>query len=130
VPVIGIGVDLVDIDRVERMLADHGERILTRLFTAAEVEYCSSRAAPARHYAARLAAKEAGFKALAGSDDARTIGWKELEVLNSVYGVPALRMFGRAQLRAEQLGVGAVHLSLTHGENTAVAFVVMEREET
>jgi holo-[acyl-carrier protein] synthase len=116
---------LVEIHRVERMLQERGERMLSRLFTAAEVEYSMSRALPARHLAARLAAKEAAFKALAGTEEARAIGWKELEVLHSAFGAPTLRFTGRALLRAEALGVTGSHVSLTHSENTAAAFVVL-----
>jgi holo-[acyl-carrier protein] synthase len=116
----------VDIARIDRMVQTHGERLLVKLFTPAEVAYCSARAGPARHFAARLAAKEAAFKALAGSYDARTIGWKELEVRNGDHGAPHLLMHGRALTRASVLGVKKVLLSLTHGNDTAVAMVVME----
>ena len=71
--IAGLGIDLVDIARVERMLASKGKRVLERLFTGDEVAYAMARARPAMHLAARLAAKEAAFKALAGSDDARTL---------------------------------------------------------
>jgi holo-[acyl-carrier protein] synthase len=125
--VIGIGVDLVEIERLDRMLRERGERLLARLFTDQEVAYCMARSLAARHFAARVAAKEAAFKALAGSDAARAIGWKELEISNSPLGIPQLRMHGRAQARAELLGVNHVHVSITHGDKNAVAVVVLER---
>jgi holo-[acyl-carrier protein] synthase len=124
--VIGIGVDVVEIDRVERMMQTYGERVLVKVFTATEVKYCSARAGAARHFAVRLAAKEAAFKALSGSFDARAIGWKELEVENGEHGAPKLLFHGRARARAAELGVERTHLSLTHGRETAVAMVVLE----
>ena len=78
--IVGVGFDLVSIARVEAMLARKEQRALDRLFTAHEQEYALSRARPAMHLSARLAAKEAVFKALTGSDEAKLIGWKEAEV--------------------------------------------------
>jgi holo-[acyl-carrier protein] synthase len=80
--IVGVGIDLVDIARVESMLADKGTRVLERLFTAGERAYGDRMAKPARHLAARLAAKEAAFKALSGTEDATGIGWTEIEVIN------------------------------------------------
>lgn len=124
--VIGIGVDLVEIERVQRMLDERGDRMLARLFTDLEAAYAMSRSVPARHLAARLAAKEAAFKALAGSDDARIIGWRELEVVSRNGNSPLLRMHGRAEERAASLGVTRVHLSVTHSDSAAAAMVVLE----
>jgi holo-[acyl-carrier protein] synthase len=125
--IAGIGIDLVEIRRVERMLDGKGERMLARLFTAEEVAYAKARARPAMHLAARLAAKEAAFKALSGSDEARLIGWREVEVVPRDGHGPTLAFRGRAEARALQLGVRQVWLSLTHTEATAAAVVVLER---
>ena len=125
--IVGIGIDLVEVARVERMLADKGEHALRRLFTAGEVDYAAARPHPAQHYAARLAAKEAAFKALAGNDLARGIGWREIEVVARGYGGPALELHGRARLRATELGVSASWVTLSHSASTAGAFVVLER---
>src|SRR5688572_24943011 len=125
-PVIGIGFDLVDIARVERLIEWKGDRALKRLFTFREVDYASRKALPARSYAARLAAKEAGFKALAGSDLARAIGWRDLEVVMHSDGRPALVLHGTARRRAADMGVTRVHLTLTHTNTTAGAVVVVE----
>lgn len=125
--IVGVGVDLIDIARVERLLESRGNRALTRLFTDAEVEYAHSRARPAMHLAARLAAKEAAFKALAGTDEARLIGWREVEVVSPPGGgQPVLRLAGRADARARALGVTTSFLSLTHTDVTAGAVVVLE----
>lgn len=125
--IAGVGIDLVDIARVERLVADKGARATTRLFTDAEVAYANARARPAMHLAARIAAKEAAFKALAGTDDARLIGWREVEVLSRPNGPPSLAFHGRADFRARELGVQHVYLSLTHTDQTAGAVVVLER---
>lgn len=125
--IAGIGIDLVDIARVERMLEDKGDRVLERLFTADEVAYAMERARPAMHLAARLAAKEAAFKALAGSDDARMIGWREVEVVARRGHPPSLVLTGRADLRARELGIQHLWLSLTHTDTAAAATVVLER---
>ncbi|MEA3246200.1 MAG: holo-ACP synthase [Gemmatimonadota bacterium] len=125
--IIGLGIDLVEIARVERLLDGQGERALARLFTDGEVAYARARARPAMHLAARLAAKEAAFKALAGSADARLIGWREVEVVSRPGGPPTLAFHGRADFRAREIGVQHVHVSLTHTAETAGAVVVLER---
>lgn len=124
--IIGIGVDLVEISRVRSLLAGQGERALRRLFTDAEREYCEGMANPSRHFAVRVAAKEAAFKALSGSEDARGIGWREMEVRLDHIGRPSLLLHGRAQARAHVLGVAKSWVSLSHGDDLATAFVVLE----
>jgi holo-[acyl-carrier protein] synthase len=124
--IIGIGVDLVEISRVRSMIATRGERALLRLFTEAERAYCRDMANPARHLAVRVAAKEAAFKALSGSDEARGIGWREMEVELDEIGRPSLRLHGRALARAKELGVARTWVSLSHGDDLATAFVVLE----
>ncbi len=126
--IVGVGFDLVDIVRVEAMLARKEQRALDRLFTAHEQEYAMSRARPAMHLAARLAAKEAAFKALTGSDEAKLIGWKEAEVRRGDEGPPELHFSGRAQARATELRVGKVWLTLSHTDETAGAVVILESE--
>ena len=79
--IVGLGVDLVEIARVEALVARHGERAVAKLFCDGEAAYARARAQPGRHLASRFAAKEAAFKALAGIDLARTIGWRDIEVL-------------------------------------------------
>ena len=100
--IAGVGIDLVDIGRVVALLDRHPERARSRLFTPGERRYCDARAAPSRHYAARLAAKEAAFKALSGTAEARGIGWREIEVCTDGDGRPALRLHGSAARRAAE----------------------------
>jgi holo-[acyl-carrier protein] synthase len=125
--IVGIGFDLVAIERVERMLERKEQRALDRLFTAHEQEYALARARPAMHLSARLAAKEAAFKALTGSDEAKLIGWKEAEVRRGTEGPPELHFTGRALARSTELGVKNVWLTLSHTDEVAGAVVVLER---
>lgn len=122
---LGVGIDLVDIARVERMLAHNGERLLHRLLTESERRYCLSRSEPARHVAARVAAKEAAFKALFASENGGYIGWQEFEVLRSPEGRPELLFKRRAQERARQMGVSRALISLSHSRTHAVAVVIL-----
>ena len=118
--VIGVGVDVVEIDRFAAAL-ERRPRLAERCFTPDEAAYCASRAYPPQHFAARFAAKEAVGKAL-GIGMTR---WREVEVVRG-RGAPSIRLHGRYAARAEQLGAGRVHVSLTHGRDSAVAFAVIE----
>ncbi len=125
--ICGIGMDLADIDRIARLLGRHPERARRRLFTEGERAYCDRRGLPARHFAARFAAKEAAFKALSGSEEARHIHWLEIEVANSpLDGRPMLQFHGAAAKRAAELGVSSIHITLTHSDHVAAAVVVLE----
>lgn len=124
--IIGIGVDMVEVERMRLLIHRKGERALVRMFTVTEREYAESHPEAERHFAARAAAKEAAYKALSGNDLARAIGWRELEVVSRKGHAPELTLHGRARLRATELGVTRVHLSLTHTEHMATAFVIAE----
>jgi holo-[acyl-carrier protein] synthase len=124
--IIAIGIDMVEIARVERMIVSKGDHALQKLFTDAERAYALSRPRPALHLAARVAAKEAAYKALRGTQAARAIGWRELEVTLAEDGSPALVLHGGAARRALDLGVTRVHLSLTHTSGSAAAVAVLE----
>jgi holo-[acyl-carrier protein] synthase len=125
--IVGIGIDMVEVERMRALLRRKGERALQRLFTPDELAYAHSHPEPERQLAARVAAKEAAYKALSGNDLARAIGWRELEVVSAKGHSPVLVLHGRAQARAGELGVVSVHLSITHTEHMAAAFVVAER---
>ena len=125
--IVGVGIDMVEVERMRRLLERKGERALTRLFTAGELAYARTHPEPERQLAARVAAKEAAYKALSGNDLANAIGWKELEVVSQRGQAPVLVLHGRAQTRAAELGVYRVHLSITHTEHMAAAYVVAER---
>lgn len=122
---LGVGVDLVEVARVSRIIRDKGARVFERLLTPAERAYCESRPDPATHVAVRLAAKEAVYKALQGSDAARGIGWREIEVTRAPDGRPDVTLSGSAAARAETLGVRRVLLSLSHTHLAAIAMAVL-----
>ena len=125
--VIGVGVDLVDIDRVERMLERHGARMLRKLLTEAEREYVSSMHRPATHIAARIAAKEATYKAFQALPGASSVSWQHLEVKRRADGWPAVILSGPAAELAERHGPLHVQLSLTHSNLAAAAVALLIR---
>jgi holo-[acyl-carrier protein] synthase len=127
VGVIGVGIDLVDLARVARMLADKGDHAFARLFTDDERAYLATRPDPTGHAAARIAAKEAVYKALQALPGARGVGWRDIEVTRDPEGRPAIRLHGLAEQLAREAGGLAIQISLTHSsvEAGAVA-VVME----
>lgn len=124
----GVGVDLVEVARARAMLADKGGHVFDRLLTPAEAEYCRSRPDPAEHVAVRLAAKEAVYKALQGSDAARGIGWRDIEVTRAADGRPDVVLTGLAASRAKELKVRRVLLSLSHTHQAAVAIAVLSTD--
>lgn len=126
VSVIGVGIDLVDIARVKALFARHGSRAERRLLTEAEAAYVNDSAEPARHAAARVAAKEAVYKALQSLPGARAIGWIDIEVVRGPEGRPGVRLHGRAAAVAQSAPGLRVHLSLTHAESMAGAMAVAE----
>jgi len=121
--VLGVGVDIMEIDRFAASLAKR-PRLAERCFTPAEAAYCASKAFPPQHFAARFAAKEAVGKAL-GIGMTR---WREVEVVRG-RGAPTIALHGRYARRAEDLGVDRIHISLTHGRDAAVAMAVIESLE-
>ena len=125
VSVVGVGIDLVDIARVERMLADKGEHALGRLFTDEERAYLATRPEPAGHVAARIAAKEAVYKAMQALPGARAIGWRDLEVTRDADGRPAIRLHGLAERLAAEQGGLQIQISLTHSSLSAGAVAVV-----
>ena len=123
--VIGLGIDLVDLGRVTRMLEDKGEHAMQRLFTAEERAYLATRPDPTGHAAARIAAKEAVYKAMQSLPGARAIGWREIEVTRDPEGRPAIRLHGLAASLAAGQGGVRVQVSLTHSSTAAGAVAVV-----
>jgi holo-[acyl-carrier protein] synthase len=126
--IVGLGMDLVEIDRVAHMIESLGDRMYRRLFSQGEADYIRGKPLPAQHAAVRLAAKEAAFKALAGNDLARKITWTDVEVVSDSHGIPSIKLHGTAQRRARELGVKRVLVSLTHTRDTAGAVVVLSSD--
>jgi holo-[acyl-carrier protein] synthase len=123
--IVGSGVDLCEVPRMEQAIARHGRRFLERLFTPGEIAYADSKANRAERYAARFAAKEAGMKAL-GTGWRGGIAWRDFEVANLPSGRPSLRLHGKAAQIAAELGVHNIALSLTHTRDHALAMVILE----
>jgi holo-[acyl-carrier protein] synthase len=122
---IGLGIDIVSVERFSRLMERRGTRLIERLFTPAERRYCSGRHLNAEAYSARFAAKEAFLKAL-GSGLRGGLGWKEIEVSNDDLGRPLLNVTGRAREFADSKGARTFNLSLSHAAGCAVAVVLLE----
>lgn len=122
--IIGIGVDLVKIDRIDKAGKNH-EGFLERLFTDREREYCSRQKFPAQHYAARFAAKEAVLKAI-GTGWSAGVKWTDMEILHGEGGGPIVNLTGRVKDLIDLKGVKQIFLSYSHDGGYAVAQVVLE----
>ncbi len=118
--ILGIGVDICEIERMERALGRH-PAMRERVFTPEERAYCDAKARPAESYAGRFAAREAVIKALGGYRGKR---WQDISVLRAPSGAPAIRLEGNAKVRADTLGVSKVLITFTHERTSAVAFAV------
>lgn len=121
----GIGVDLVEVARIQHSLDRFGERFLQRVFTAGEIEYCKSMPHPARHFAARFAAKEAVSKAF-GTGIGKAIGWKDIDVHRKQTGEPYLVFSDGAERLAAERQVTHALITLSHTDHHAIATVVLE----
>lgn len=123
--VLGTGIDLIENDRMKAMLDKWGIGFKRKVFLAREQEYCDSRAAPFRHYAARFAVKEAVSKAF-GTGVGPHIGWLDIEtVRDEQTGAPSVKLGARVKGLAEKMGVGDIVVSLSHTRDYAVAHVLL-----
>jgi holo-[acyl-carrier protein] synthase len=119
------GTDIVAVARLEELIAAHGERFLERWFTPREILYCTGKAFPSRHFAARLAAKEAVVKGLRlAADGPVPLGC--IEILHDEQGAPVARLTGRVQEAATAAGVRDVQVSLSHCDEYATAVALVE----
>jgi holo-[acyl-carrier protein] synthase len=124
--VLGLGTDLIEIERIQVSIDQFGDRFLNRVFTESEIAYClRKKKHSAESFAARFAAKEAGAKAL-GTGISRGVSWKEIEVRRQPGDRPTLHLSGRAAERAHSMGVRNIQLSLTHSREVAMAVVSVE----
>ena len=124
--IAGIGVDIVDIARIQALLDRYGDRFLRRVYTEAETAYAMRGANKAERLAGRFAVKEALMKAL-GTGKSQGILWKDVETVRGRSGKPAVHLHGQAVKWAKLRGGGAVHVSITHDGGKAVAFVILEK---
>ena len=127
--VIGHGIDIVEVARIERMLREHGSRFVTRCFTELERAYADrADRRRAEHYAARFACKEAVLKAL-GTGWRGGIEWTDIEVVREASGQPRIRLSGQAAAMADELGITCWHISLSHVEALAIASAIGTRDD-
>lgn len=121
--VLGIGIDVVEVERIASSMAEFGERFATRIFTVAERAYCDAQKRPELHYAARFAAKEAVAKAF-GTGIGKELGWLDMEIVRRESGEPALELSGAGKAFADARGIAEVKISLTHARHYAAANAV------
>src|SRR5438128_5798599 len=124
--IVGIGTDIVECLRIGRMIEQHGELFLTRVFTEREIHYCQSRKHATEHFAGRWAAKEAILKSL-GTGWRRGLCWTDVEVRNDPSGQPRVHMCGTAKDHAQVLRVTDVLITISHCRAYATAFAVAVR---
>jgi holo-[acyl-carrier protein] synthase len=124
--IVGSGIDLIEISRIQQSMERFGKRFLDRVYTAAEQAYCLRKRNAAESLAARFAAKEAGAKAL-GTGISHGVSWLEIEVVREPGGRPTIRFHGRAAQIAGSMGISHVALSLTHTAILSMASVVVEK---
>ena len=124
--IVGLGLDLVEVARIKALLERHEERFLSRVCRPGEAKKGVSAEAWAQHVGGLFAAKEAVLKAL-GTGWARGVTFRDVEVLHTSSGSPAIRLHGEAQRRARALGANSVHLSITHERFHAAAVAILER---
>ena len=124
--ILGIGIDLIEVERIQAVYARHCERFVNRILTGSERAYVMRHADPSQRLAGRWAAKEAAFKAL-GTGVAEGIGWKDAEILPDHRGKPILVFHGKARERALAMGASIFHISITHSNTLAMAQVILEK---
>lgn len=124
-PILGIGVDAVEIERIRRMIERYGNRFVGRVFQIEEVKYCMSHHDPVPHFAARFAAREAVAKVLR-TGFSSGIKWRDIAVMRDANGIPSIALYGAAAEVASKMGVKRIWLSLTHTDTVAIAVAVAE----
>jgi holo-[acyl-carrier protein] synthase len=123
--IVGIGVDIVEVARMRRAVERYGGRFVDKVFTPAEAEYCRRAPHPEQRFATRFAAKEAALKAL-GTGWTQGVQFLDVEVCNDEFGAPSVMLTGKALQVSREIGVGRIHVSMTHHRDFAVAQVVFE----
>lgn len=123
--ILGLGIDIIEIDRIEEAIKHGGKEFVRRTFTDEEISYCEKETNKYQHYAVRIAAKEAVFKAI-GTGWQNGVKWTDIEVKNDELGKPVMRLKGKVKLIADKLGVKNAIVTLSHCEAYAIAQVVLE----
>lgn len=119
--IYSIGIDLIEIERIEKLLERYGDKFMKRIFTEVEIEYCSKKKDKGS-FAARFATKEAVFKAT-GLGLAKGMTWKDVEVINDERGKPEVRLYGKT---AELLVNKTIHISISHSKDASISIIVVE----
>ena len=120
--ILGIGTDIIEIHRVQKIMQEKKAQFSAKFFTDQEVGYCESRSNPYPHYAVRFAAKEAAVKAL--GTGFREMKFKDIEVVNDDLGAPAIKLSGKALAIACEKGIKEIKISLSHCESYAVSYAI------
>ena len=123
--IVGLGTDIVEVERIAKMIADHGDHFLERVFTPGEIAHCSGRKESAPHYAGRWAAKEAVMKVL-GTGFTTEVGWTDIEVVTEPSGRPVIVLHGTTRDVATRLGIDRMLVSISHTKNYATATAIGE----
>ena len=125
--IFGIGIDVIEVERIEDAMEEFGDRFLDRIFTEEERDYCLNQKRPAIHFAARWAAKEAVSKAF-GTGIGELLAWQDMEIARLHSGEPEMILHGRGRQFVEERGITQVKISLTHAKNYAAANAVAMEE--
>ena len=123
--IVALGMDLIQIDRLEKVIAARGQRFLERVFTERERAYCTSRARPATHFAGRYAVKEAVMKTL-GTGWARGVRWVDIEIVRAPGSPPVVELHGVSAELAAARRIARIHVTITHDAGVAAAVAVGE----
>ncbi len=121
--IVGLGTDIVEVERIAKMIAEHGDHFLERVFTPGEIAHCRDRKESAPHYAGRWAAKEAVMKVL-GTGFTTDVGWTDIEVVTQPSGQPVIVLHGTTRETADRLGIADVLVSISHTKNYATATAI------
>ncbi|MHB8138296.1 MAG: holo-ACP synthase [Smithellaceae bacterium] len=124
--IYGVGIDLVENERIEKIIGKWGDKFLCRVFSEKEIEYCGRHAQASLHYGARFAVKESFLKAI-GTGLGRGVKLQEIEVVNQEGGKPELMLHGGALHYFNQAGIKTAYISITHTKKYASALVLLEK---
>jgi holo-[acyl-carrier protein] synthase len=122
--VLGIGIDIIEIDRIKKSIDKYGDSFLNKIYTNMEIEYSLLKANKYQHLAARFAAKEAIAKALSYSGE-NGFNWQDIEIYNEVNGMPKVRLFNK--LLALLGDDKQIHITMSHSENYVTCFALLEK---
>lgn len=122
----GIGIDVVEIDRISNLITKYGDQFLYKVFTDHEIAFCNGKAIPAVHFAGRWASKEAFYKALP-SNCQEYSSWKSIQILSSTNGKPRVDLCDKKlEIIIKNEGISCIHLSISHERSICSALIIME----